>query len=79
MLAPDFVNQFFQLAGCRRLKNLAACPGALLHAEAQIGSYQRFYSIEGKIVEFGTRLPPDLDGILETAGRDQRHASAFAL
>jgi hypothetical protein len=39
---------------------------------------ERLDAVEEEIVELGTGLPSDLDGVFETGGGDQRGAGAFA-
>ena len=61
------------------MQNLAVTGGAFVDAETQIGRNQGFNAIEEEIVELGTGLAADLNGVFETCGGDQRHARAFAL
>lgn len=53
--------------------------GAFFDSEAKFSGHKRLDSVEEKVVELGTRLAPDLDGVLEALRRDQSGARAFAL
>ena len=61
------------------LEDFSFAVGALCDSEAEGLRDQRFDPIEEKIVELGTGLAADLDGVFETFGCDQGNAGAFSL
>lgn len=61
-----------------RLQYLPVAGGPFRDAKPQIVQHQRFYALKEEIVEPGSRLPANLNGIFESGGCDQRYARAFA-
>src|SRR5208283_627811 len=51
----------------------------LLNTESQVPADERRHTVEEKVIQARTRLPPDLNDVFKARRRNQRQAGAFPL
>src|SRR5690242_12026019 len=79
LLGGDPPNQFFQCIRFRFLQDRSLCGSTFRNSEAQVSRSERRVFFKEEIVQPGPVLPPNFDGILKSAGRDERYSRPFAL
>ncbi len=72
-------GKVFKFAGSGRAQDVAVLVGTLRHSKAQIRRHQRLDRVKEEVIELGTSLPPDLDGILKSRRRYKGYAGSLAL